>query len=795
MNCFKQHKVSTNPCPDCGFNENTADQSPHLLRLRTILNGKYLVGKVLGQGGFGITYIGWDLNLGLRIALKEYYPSGYVTRETTSTSSATVQPFTGSEGDFFLKGREKFINEARSLAKFFTLPGIVSVKDYFLENGTAYITMEFIDGQTLKDYVANMGGKLIAAQVFDLMKPVMSSLADVHKAGIIHRDISPDNIMISKDGYLKLLDFGAARDFTQAGAKSMSVMLKPGFAPEEQYRSKGEQGPWTDIYALSATMYRCITGITPDESVERIRKDTVMPPSAMGIAIDLKKESALMMGMAVLQSKRFQSIPAIYSAMYGTAVPGSTPAPAAAPSATPSPQVQQAGAPPQRMAPPPPPGVPGMPQQAAIPPQYRVPPPPGAPGMPPPQYGTPPPQVAMPSPQVAIPPVGAPQAAMSSPSQKSGSWISNNKAVAGILGGVILLVVALGVILLIMFLPGGNNSNVNASPSPGTGINNSPPPSLPPPPPVSVLNNTTWELSSVFAEGITLDRDYLNSVGLFITFWFHEDGNFTGVYDSEYGYGTWSLSGDEIFVIIDGERQTLLLQPEGNTFLWVEGDVGVMTFTRNDYISFNPPGGGGTVVAPPPDFSRDNHFVKGSWLMIRGDNSIYNTFQSHPFITFFSNGDLFASRQAYGTDGEWGTWDVLGENEIVMTDNRGTSMTFTVASSLDTLSITDSSGNKSDYERESADHPYGNWILVDYNEWIWIFGLSENIAFYLDGYVYASEPGEWLNWWFDIGYFDIIGVLNPYTGEQEYFRYEVRDGYLTITDSAGDWLRLERNWW
>ena len=311
INCFKQHTERKNPCPDCGFNELTADQSPHLLRPRTILNGKYLVGRVLGQGGFGITYVGLDLNLGLRIAIKEYYPSGFVTRETTSTSAATVQPFTGSEGEFFLKGREKFINEARSLAKFFALPGIVSVKDYFLENGTAYITMEFIDGQTLKEYVASMGGKLVSAQVFDLIKPVMASLAEVHKSGIIHRDISPDNIMISKEGYLKLLDFGAARDFTQSGNKSMSVMLKPGFAPEEQYRTKGVQGPWTDIYALCATMYRCITGITPEESVERVRRDNVLPPSAMGISIDPKQEYAMMMGMAVLQDKRFQSVPAV----------------------------------------------------------------------------------------------------------------------------------------------------------------------------------------------------------------------------------------------------------------------------------------------------------------------------------------------------------------------------------------------------------------------------------------------------------------------------------------------------
>jgi serine/threonine protein kinase len=300
---------------------------PQLLRPRTILNGKYLLGRMLGQGGFGITYIGWDLNLDIKVAVKEYYPTGFVTRETTSIARGTVQPFTGSQGDFFLSGLEKFINEAKTLAKFFSLPGIVSVKDYFRENGTAYICMEYIEGQTLKDYLAGMGGKLDADRVFDMMKPVMTSLAEIHKTGLIHRDISPDNIMISKEGSMKLLDFGAARDFTESGNKSLSVMLKPGFAPEEQYRSKGVQGPWTDVYALSATIYKCITGITPEESVERVHTDEVKPPSALGFAINPQQETALMKGMAVIQSNRYQDVSGLYAALFDGKA--DTPAPVA----------------------------------------------------------------------------------------------------------------------------------------------------------------------------------------------------------------------------------------------------------------------------------------------------------------------------------------------------------------------------------------------------------------------------------------------------------------------------------
>jgi len=306
MSCFTPHPEMNDACPVCGYQGEAEALPLHHLRPRTILNGKYLVGRVLGEGGFGITYIGWDLNLEIKVAIKEYYPVGFVTREITASTS--VQPFTGTQGDFFLKGRERFVDEARSLAKFRSLPGIVTVNDFFLENGTAYIVMEYIDGQTLKSYLNQMGGKLPAAQVFDMMRPVMSSLAQVHAVGMIHRDISPDNIMLDRSGYVKLLDFGAARDFADSGNRSLSIMLKPGFAPEEQYRSRGKQGPWTDVYALSATMYRAITGVTPDESPERMRSDQVKKPSEFVNTISPAQEKVLLKGMAVLQENRFQSM-------------------------------------------------------------------------------------------------------------------------------------------------------------------------------------------------------------------------------------------------------------------------------------------------------------------------------------------------------------------------------------------------------------------------------------------------------------------------------------------------------
>jgi serine/threonine protein kinase len=329
MGCFTKNDPPVKVCPVCGFDESEADESVHKLPLRTILHGKYLLGNLLGEGGFGITYLGWDLNLDLKVAVKEYYPTGYVYRETTTT----VHPFTGSQGEHFLKGREKFIKEAKSLAKFFNLPGIVLVKDYFEENGTAYIVMEFIDGLTLKSYLAKSGENFPSTQLFDLMKPVMSSLAEVHKTGLIHRDISPDNIMINTEGRLKLLDFGAARDYTDSGNKSQSVLIKPGYAPEEQYRAKGKQGPWTDVYALCATMYKCITGVTPDEAIERVRGDEVEPPSKLGVAIAPNQEEALMKGLSVYSEDRYQTVQELYDSLYTViAEIVSAPASATAPS-------------------------------------------------------------------------------------------------------------------------------------------------------------------------------------------------------------------------------------------------------------------------------------------------------------------------------------------------------------------------------------------------------------------------------------------------------------------------------
>ncbi len=287
----------------------------HQLKQGVILNNKYRIEKVLGEGGFGITYLAEDTVLELPVAIKEYYLAGYVTRETGNSN--TVMPFSGDKKEIYEDGKRKFIKEARSLGKLAGQRGIVAVRDYFEENNTAYIVMEYLDGITLKGYLKQVGGRIPVAHALELVEPVLKSLVEVHKQGIIHRDISPDNIMVLTGNSVKLLDFGAAREVSINGEKSLSVLLKPGYAPEEQYRTRGEQGPWSDIYALCATVYRCITGKVPTESMERIRNDNLKPPSALGIAMDREKEHALMQGLAVFKEKRIQNAKELYECWYG----------------------------------------------------------------------------------------------------------------------------------------------------------------------------------------------------------------------------------------------------------------------------------------------------------------------------------------------------------------------------------------------------------------------------------------------------------------------------------------------
>lgn len=301
-NCF----IGTgglNPCPQCGFDNRTVYNNPQQLPLGTLLNRQYLIGRALGQGGFGITYLGFDLSSNQRMAIKEYFPSGLVTRQ-----AAVVQPITQETQTAFIRGVDAFYKEARILAKLVNYPNIVSVINFFQENGTAYFVMEYIEGQSFKDYLENRGGRISFEEALFLLMPVMQSLDAVHKEGMLHRDIAPDNIYITNAGPTKLLDFGAARYHEDEDTHSVRTIIKPGYAPMEQYASGSAQGPWTDVYAMGATFYRAVTGKVPPDAPTRALHDDLRSPAQMGIILPVNADNAIMRAMALNIVFRFRSI-------------------------------------------------------------------------------------------------------------------------------------------------------------------------------------------------------------------------------------------------------------------------------------------------------------------------------------------------------------------------------------------------------------------------------------------------------------------------------------------------------
>ena len=302
-NCFQEKPQGEGPCPYCGFDlRENEEQYPVALKAGTILKQRYLAGRVLGQGGFGITYVAWDTKLQARVAVKEYMPNDICTRQGNTVSVAME-----SKEDEFAYGRERFQEEARTLAKFMGQPNIAGVTDYFDENGTSYFVMDYIEGISFKTYIAGQGGKISPEEALDVMIPVLRALTAVHAEGIIHRDVTPDNIYITKDGNVKLLDFGSARYSLGDKSKSLDVILKVGYAPKEQYIRRGRQGPYTDVYSCAACLYAAITGYLPPESLDRLEKDELVPPSQLGIEIPLYLERAILKGLAVQPEDRFQT--------------------------------------------------------------------------------------------------------------------------------------------------------------------------------------------------------------------------------------------------------------------------------------------------------------------------------------------------------------------------------------------------------------------------------------------------------------------------------------------------------
>ena len=319
MRCMAFYDRKFDVCPYCGYEEDSAGKELLHIDPGTVLADRYVVGNALGFGGFGVTYIGYDRKLLRKVAIKEYLPSEFATRALhrpevmINNSEKKIQQFSA--------GKSKFLDEAGKLAKLGNLDGIVHIYDSFEENNTAYIVMEYLEGETLADYMKREK-KLPEEEAVGIVLPILQTLKEVHASGIIHRDIAPDNIFFVKGKddatRVKLIDFGASRYASTSHSKSLTVLIKPGYSPAEQYQSNGEQGPFTDIYALAAVLYHMVTGIRPVDAFERRtqvqsgKKDPLKDPSCYNDTLSENFENALMNAMSIRVEDRTESAEAFY---------------------------------------------------------------------------------------------------------------------------------------------------------------------------------------------------------------------------------------------------------------------------------------------------------------------------------------------------------------------------------------------------------------------------------------------------------------------------------------------------
>lgn len=287
------------------------NENNYWLPADTVVGQRYKIEKVLGIGGYGITYCGVDTRLQKKVAIKEYYPSFWAIRNIAK--GYEVEPIVEYLADYD-KGIERFLDEAKTLVSLSDIPEIVRVSDFFEENQTAYLVMDFLDGKNLKQMLAGFNGRIPPEVLIPVMEPIIKALGKVHQKGMIHRDLSPDNLMMLENGTTRLIDFGNARDATNN--KSMTMAMKEGFAAPEQYRSKG-QGTYTDVYGLCATMYYCLTGKLPPQAMDRLMGSAFPTPTELGVDISPNWESAIMDGLELYVQKRIQTMEELWQRIYG----------------------------------------------------------------------------------------------------------------------------------------------------------------------------------------------------------------------------------------------------------------------------------------------------------------------------------------------------------------------------------------------------------------------------------------------------------------------------------------------
>ena len=314
ISCFRE-LADEKVCPYCGAKQSDTPKEAFHLYPKTILHERYVMGKVLGNGGFGVTYKAFDLRLNKIVAIKEFFPAGLVNR---IPGEKEIIKFPGEKGERFNKEKDKFLNEARIMAKFSNNPNIVDVFDFFEENNTAYIIMEFIDGILLKEYMKQNNGKLDVMTSLEIIGKVISGVEDIHKYGVIHRDISPDNIFLTEGSNVKIFDFGAARFSSVDQEKTAEIVVKQGYTPPEQYRNKSKQGPYTDVYAVGAMLYAMITGKVPEESVDRQIDDELKKPTDIDPSIPQYLDNVIMKALSIKCELRFQNMHEFAEALKGT---------------------------------------------------------------------------------------------------------------------------------------------------------------------------------------------------------------------------------------------------------------------------------------------------------------------------------------------------------------------------------------------------------------------------------------------------------------------------------------------
>lgn len=317
LNCFSTLDKS-GFCFHCRTKSDDSVNPPMVLQMRNILNNRYIISRPLGMGGFGITYLAWDLKESRRVAIKEFFPKGYTSREHSGRVNVTSPDYITS----FNHWLKAFVQEAQILIRINHLHGIVKLYDFFEENNTAYIVMDYLEGESLRDFLTARGCKIPVSEALKILRPVLESLVILHQYGVIHKDISPENIQIIQNKYVKLMDFGAAALYKNREPEKPFIVLKAGFSPIELYHPlKYRQGPWSDVYQIGATLYNCITGYIPSPATERLQKDLLPRPSALGAQVPVAVENAIMKSLAVLPEKRYSNIGEFIQMLYGEFMP------------------------------------------------------------------------------------------------------------------------------------------------------------------------------------------------------------------------------------------------------------------------------------------------------------------------------------------------------------------------------------------------------------------------------------------------------------------------------------------